>query len=234
MREKRISTAEEQSICELYHVTDLSIVAIAKKVGVSDYRAQACIRRKYPKEVRDHRRGLLTAEQQDKAKALFEDTSLTMEEIASSVGATRKQIHGLAHDNFSEDYLQGRKRGNYRESKIGDKNPMKGKTGEDHHNYVGEVEDGRGYLMVIKPEWYTGRPGSKHVFQHSVVFCENVGLTEIPPGFCVHHVDGDRKNNNINNLALLRRDAHQRLHHRERATTISKESKALEGLKRVA
>jgi hypothetical protein len=32
---------------------------------------------------------------------------------------------------------------------------------------------------------------------------------------CVHHIDGDRQNNNDNNLALLTRSGHARLHRRE-------------------
>lgn len=33
---------------------------------------------------------------------------------------------------------------------------------------------------------------------------------------CVHHIDGDKTNNEDNNLALLTRSGHQRLHQRER------------------
>lgn len=43
---------------------------------------------------------------------------------------------------------------------------------------------------------------------------------------CVHHIDGDRANNNDNNLALLTRSGHTRLHRREqrlsKATTKDK------------
>jgi len=38
---------------------------------------------------------------------------------------------------------------------------------------------------------------------------------KILPDEVVHHIDGDRNNNNINNLALMTRSAHSRLHRRE-------------------
>ena len=89
---------------------------------------------------------------------------------------------------------------------------MFGKRREEVSHFIGEVGDGYGYLQEVKPEWYTGRRGSKHVFKHHLVVCEALGLTCIPKGFVVHHVDGDPKNNELNNLALLTASAHSRLH----------------------
>lgn len=43
------------------------------------------------------------------------------------------------------------------------------------------------------------------------------------PDECVHHIDGDKENNNDNNLALVTRSGHMRLHCRERS--ISKQAK---------
>jgi hypothetical protein len=34
----------------------------------------------------------------------------------------------------------------------------------------------------------------------------------IPPGFEVHHIDGDPSNNTLNNLSLVRPDDHQMIH----------------------
>lgn len=65
------------------------------------------------------------------------------------------------------------------------------------------VEDGNGFMMCEKPEWYTGRAKSKHVYYHNVVMCASIGLTEIPKGFVVRHLDGDKRNNSISNLVLM-------------------------------
>ena len=97
-------------------------------------------------------------------------------------------------------------------SKKGDKNPMSGKTKERHHNYRGRCSDGKGYVLVLKPAWFTGRSASKHVFEHHVVMCEALGLTEMPEGFSVHHIDEDPTNNRIDNLALVTNKGHGRLH----------------------
>lgn len=74
------------------------------------------------------------------------------------------------------------------------------------------IEDGDGYLMCLKPEWYTGRKCSKYVFLHSLIMCEALGLTELPKGYCVHHIDFNPRNNDISNLSLMSLSAHSKLH----------------------
>lgn len=104
---------------------------------------------------------------------------------------------------------------------------MLGKTLEQHPCYKGVVSDCKGYLLVVKPDWFTGRKRSHHVFQHSVVYCENSGLTEVPKGHCIHHCDQNPQNNGFGNLIMMTLGQHQRLHrHIGSATTISKESTA--------
>mgnify|MGYP002801552608 FL=1 len=89
---------------------------------------------------------------------------------------------------------------------------MYGKIGNNHSNYKGLVEDGHGYYMILKPDWYTGRKGCKHIFYHHYVMCQYLGITEIPDGFVVHHIDLNPKNNDINNLQLMTIQAHNQLH----------------------
>ena len=158
-------------------------------------------------------------------KSLYENTDLTQQEIADRLGIHWKRVFKYIKENYSEQYRRERKAKSYRNSKLGDKNPMKGKTGTDHHNYIGEVSDNKGYLMVLKPEWYTGRKRSKHVFSHHIVVCEALGLTEIPKGWVVHHCDENPYNNDFSNLVLLTMSDHTRLHQALKgSTTISKES----------
>ena len=99
---------------------------------------------------------------------------------------------------------------------------MYGKHGDKHPNFVGDVSDNKGYRLRLKPEWYTGRKRSKHIFAHHLVICEELGITEVPKGWHVHHIDGDKENNNINNLALLTSGAHTRLHGIERGWKIKR------------
>ena len=39
---------------------------------------------------------------------------------------------------------------------------------------------------------------------HFVMFCEANGITKLPEGFCLHHVDNNTSNNKISNLCLCR------------------------------
>ena len=158
----------------------------------------------------------------DEIIKLYETTELTLDEIGFKVGKTRCQVDWIINKEFTEEFRQARKKTSYRNSKLGNKNPMFGLRGEETHVFIGDVSDGKGYILVLKPEWYTGRIGCKHIFKHHMVVCEALGITAIPKGWCVHHIDGNKVNNELHNLALLTVGAHTRLHQLERATTSRK------------
>lgn len=159
---------------------------------------------------------------------LFETTQLTLQQIADKLETTYKIVWLIIKKSYSDEQRKARKIINYSRSKLGRQNPMFGKTGEEHHNFIGDISDGKGYIMVLKPEWYSGRIGCKHVFKHHVVMCEALGITELPSGFHVHHIDKNTTNNSLSNLALLAAGAHSRLHWLERATTIPKGSRKMQ------
>ena len=144
---------------------------------------------------------------------LFLNTNTPLHDIVKQFSLEYWELQNILNSNFTEEQQKQRKHKLYSLSKQGSKNPMSGKYRELHHNYKGIVDDGNGYLMCLKPDWYTGRKGSKHVFLHSVVMCKALGITEIPKGFTIHHIDGDKHNNDISNLALLANGAHTKLHY---------------------
>lgn len=143
---------------------------------------------------------------------LYEGSSKTLAVIGAECGCTHSLVSVWAKDNYTPGYRSARKRENYRTSKLGDKNPMRGKTGDAHHNKKERVSDCKGYFMVLKPEWYTGRKGSKHIFEHHYIYCLAVGITEIPKGMVLHHLDEDKTNNSRENLIMLSNGDHGRLH----------------------
>jgi hypothetical protein len=62
--------------------------------------------------------------------------------------------------------------------------------------------------------WRPGHPLARvdgYVCEHRLVL-HDAGLT-VPDGFEVHHIDEDRSNNSLDNLAVLTAAAHHRLHH---------------------
>ena len=158
-------------------------------------------------------------------KYLYENTELTQAQIAAKLGIPWKRVFKYIKANYSSEYRKTRKAKSYSNSKTGELNPMLGKRAEAHPRYVGVVSDSKGYWMQLKPAWYTGRRGSKHVFVHHLVVCTQLGLTAVPAGWHVHHCDADPRNNCFDNLVLILAGDHQRLHKSlEGATTISKES----------
>ena len=144
--------------------------------------------------------------------ALFEATDTTLDEISRQSKLLHYKVQYVLDKHYTKEEQAKRKSKLYRNSKLGDKNPMSGKTGELHPNYKGEVSDGKGYLMMLKPDWYEGRKGTKHVFVHTIVMCEALGLKKLPEGFTIHHIDGNKMNNDINNLALITNSGHLKLH----------------------
>lgn len=158
-------------------------------------------------------------------KYLYENTQLTIQQIAAQTGNSNWKTWKFIKDTYSSQYRKQHKSVCYRNSKLGNLNPMLGNTGSKHHNFVGSVSDNKGYLMRLKPLWYTGRKNSKHVFEHSIIVCENLGLSEVPKGWVVHHCDFNPLNNSFGNLVMLLMGDHSRLHrYLEGVTTISKES----------
>ena len=113
----------------------------------------------------------------NKLKYLYEQTCKTDAQIADELGISITWLYrGFLYKMYDRDYRKTRKQRSYQLSKQGDKNPMKGKFGESHPRYKERVSDGKGYMMVLKPDWYTGRKGSHHVFEHSVVMCKALGI----------------------------------------------------------
>jgi len=160
-----------------------------------------------------HDRLTVSQEDIDLVCKLYSTTDIRVADLCKAVKLEDYNVQKILAEHFSEEYRNARKSRIYRKSKLGDKNPMTGLSGSQTPNWKGGViDDGNGYLMVKKPDWYTGRKGSDYVFQHSVVMCEALGLTEIPKGFVVHHIDRNKHNNSIHNLCLLSSNAHSQLH----------------------
>lgn len=136
---------------------------------------------------------------------LIRDTGKTYQQIADELSISRKMVQTRATKNFSKYFLQARKKVNYAKSKLGSRNPYYKVTGSAHPGWRGgaPVPDGKGYLLVKKPVWFTGRARSTYIFQHHYVWCSRHGITEIPEGYVVHHKDGCKTNNDIGNLQLM-------------------------------
>ncbi len=153
------------------------------------------------------------------------NSDIAKNKICKLVGTSYYPLERVWNFYFSPEERKERKTRLYRLSKEADKNPRYGKP---TMRPVENVDDGNGYIIKWKPEWWTGRKGSKYIFEHQLVMCEYLGLTEMPKDFVEHHINGDRKDNSLDNLALMSKSAHGKLHQRElRLQNISGEMKSL-------
>jgi len=142
---------------------------------------------------------------QERVLALYRDPKLLrLIDIASELGTTFHNVQGVIRSCLPEAERKALAALRYSVSKEGFKNPMFGKTGEAHHNWKGLCEDGYGYLTCL---W----KGQRH-FVHRVVMMESLGLLDLPETWDVHHIDGDPKNNSLDNLALTTKSGHRAIH----------------------
>lgn len=154
----------------------------------------------------------ITEEIKNQIVTLYETTMISKRDLCKQFKLQDYILQSVLDEFFSKEYQDKRKSKMYSLSKLGDKNPMTGKVGDLHHGYKGIIDDGNGYSMCLKPDWYTGRTNSSYVFYHHIVFCQSIGITEIPKGFVIHHIDLNKKNNDISNLCMMSISAHGRIH----------------------
>lgn len=147
------------------------------------------------------------------AKFLFL-TDLPLKQCRKMAKCRTGRLLDAWHRLFGSDAVDERHRRLLSKGKMGKLNPSYGRTGPDGFHWEGgnPVPDGKGYMLVRKPDWFTGREGSKYVFEHHVVYCGHNGMTEIPSGYHVHHINGDKMDNRPANLEMLTASEHTRLH----------------------
>lgn len=70
------------------------------------------------------------------------------------------------------------------------------------------------YLFALPPAHYPGkRYRDKYVYEHHLVWWEHTGQV-VPSGMTIHHKDENKHNNDFNNLVLVPRDVHGKIHAR--------------------
>lgn len=132
---------------------------------------------------------------------------LTVEEIARRLKTTHATVSRILREDLEEPVRKALAALRYSKSKTGSKNPMKGKTQSRHHNWKGLCENSDGYLTVL-------HNGTRQMV-HRVAMAQALGLRRLPEKWAVHHIDGDKQNNTLDNLALVTAAGHKAIHSRE-------------------
>ena len=86
-----------------------------------------------------------------------------------------------------------------------------------HKKYIGAI-DKLGYVHVGKPKGY------KHNFLHQYIWMVANGC-DIPEGYDIHHIDGNKLNNSIYNLELVEHKKHLSKHKKGKLHTEESKNK---------
>lgn len=117
---------------------------------------------------------------------------------------TTKEYRALGHPTLSAARLEQLK-----QSPVGSgANPgVRGKYGADHWNYKGGHVAGSGYRIAYR--------GNRRDYEHRFIAEDMIGRP-LTDDEVVHHIDGDRKNNDPSNLQVMKRAEHDKIKDRTR------------------
>lgn len=72
----------------------------------------------------------------------------------------------------------------------------------------------KGYVQILKPE-HPRADSRGYVMEHIYIFEKETGI-EVPKNCSIHHLDGNKQNNDISNLCLMSFKGHTAYHNKER------------------
>lgn len=126
---------------------------------------------------------------------------------------TNDELANRFNRTFLGIYKKARKLGLYRADDITFRNRSEVRKGEKSSSWKGGRKvTPKGYVQVFAPEHHRADVAG-YVMEHILVFEEATGIT-IPIGCDIHHINGNKQDNSINNLCLLTHAAHTTLHNK--------------------
>jgi hypothetical protein len=129
----------------------------------------------------------------------------TLHQAAAKIKTSHQALKRMWVSLYGEDAYQARRT----RMKAGEKNPA----------WKGKPIIAEGYRRVPPPDWWEGpvqqkksRGARGYIYEHQLVVAETEGLTRIPEGLQIHHIDGDGLNNSPSNLMMVTPAEHRRIH----------------------
>lgn len=124
------------------------------------------------------------------------------EDIAVIIGKSKSGVHHKAHQlGIGKD-----REGFFKIRSVA-------RSGANSGNFKGyRRRTTKGYIALYRPDHPMATKDGL-VMEHRLVMEEKIGAV-IPKGFTVHHINGIKDDNRIENLALMTNSAHSALHNR--------------------
>lgn len=112
-------------------------------------------------------------------------------------------------------YKKARKMGMMKNRQIEFLNRSNCKKRENAYNWNGGKRKTQGgYIQILKPDHPRAEAGG-YVMEHIYVFEQATGI-QVPQNCVIHHLDGNKENNDISNLCLMTFGGHSTFHNKER------------------
>ena len=130
-------------------------------------------------------------------------------------------------------YKKARKLGLKISDEIRFQNRSKANSGEKCNFWNGgKKTSSSGYRLILKPGHHRADRGG-YVLEHILVFEEATGII-VPDGCCIHHLNGIKDDNRIENLCMMTHGAHTVMHHKGAKRADETKRKISERMKKYA
>lgn len=121
----------------------------------------------------------------------------------------------IPNKTFLGIYKKARKLGLYKTPEMERLNRSNARKREKGSNWKGGRKiTPKGYVALLMPE-HERADRNGYVLEHIYVF-EKESNIKIPPNCCIHHLNGNKQDNRIENLCLMTHGGHTSYHHRRR------------------
>ena len=119
----------------------------------------------------------------------------------------------LPNKTFLAIYKKAYSLGLRKTKDIESQNRSNARKGEKSASWKGgRKRTNKGYISIMMPE-HRRADANGYALEHIVVFENACGIT-IPDDCCIHHLNGIKDDNRIENLCMMQRKAHTVFHHK--------------------